>query len=147
MGGSKLAHRREQTFRYETKKIGPNTVKVAEPIYIGTRYFVALENGQAGNEIGFTKLVWDSHKEEIPFPPEMWFATEMLNALAECQCRSHGHPGCKYYYPGWSYNTDEQLSLDFDVVRFEGASGRYWLWVLTGERDEVNNREYGKWKD
>jgi hypothetical protein len=122
-------------------------VQVVEPIYIGTRYFVALENGQAGNEIGFTKLVWDSYKEEIPFPPEMWFATEMLNALAECQCRSHGHPGCKYYYPGWSYNTDEQLSLDFDIVRFEGASGRFWLWELNGERDEVNNREFGRWKD
>jgi hypothetical protein len=131
--------------RKKGKKLGTKPVTA---LYIGTRYFVDLGNGVAGNEIGFTKMKWDSHDEQkIPFPPEMWFATEMLNSLAQCECRSHGERGCKYYYPGWSYNTDEQLSIDFDVVRFEAASGRFWLWFLNGERDELNHREYGYWKD
>ena len=122
-------------------------------INLGTRFFILEEDslGMAvvpGNEIGWCKGHWNvDGKLDIPFPPEMWFATEMLNDLAECQCKSHGHIGCKYYYPGWSYNTDEQLSLDFDVVRYDCEDGRFWLWVLTGERDEPTNREYGKWKD
>lgn len=124
--------------------------KAPEPVtalYVGTRYFVDM-GGVPGNEIGFSKMKWDSHDEkEIPFPPEMWFSTEMLDSLAQCECRSHGHRGCKYFYPGWSYNTKEQISIDFDVVRFEAASGRFWLWVLTGERDEEHHREFGKWKD
>jgi hypothetical protein len=146
--GSKLGFRREQSFTYRTKKLAPDLVTVSAPIYIGTRYFVAYDNGQAGNEIGFSKMRWDSHDDlQIPFPPEMWFCTEMLNSLVQCECVSHGERGCKYYYPGWSYNTDSQLSLEFDVIRFEAASGRFWLWVLDGQRDEENHREFGKWKD
>lgn len=114
---------------------------------MGTRWFAMYPDESIGNEIGFSKKMWRHVEGECPFPPEMWFATEMLDGLAECQCKSHGHIGCKYYYPGWSYNTDEQLSLDFDVVRYEMDNGKFWLWVLTGERDEENHREFGKWKD
>ena len=119
-------------------------------IYIGTRYFATNDGIIAGPEIGFTKMAWHGGPNgDIPYPPEMWFAKEMLATLTECQCECMGyaHRGCRYFYPGWSYNTPEQFSIDFDVVRFDHQDGRFWLWFLTGEQDEVNNREFGKWKD
>jgi hypothetical protein len=104
-------------------------------------------DGSCGNEIGFSKKAWDRSGDGCPFPPEMWFATEMLNSLAQCECKSHGHNGCKYFYPGWSYNTTEQLSIDYDVIRYQMDNGKFWLWFLNGDRDEENHREYGYWKD
>ena len=110
-------------------------------INLGTRFFTLEDHGMEiipGKEIGWCKGHWNyDGKLDIPFSPEMWFATEMLNALVDN----------KGEYPGWSYNTTEQLSLDFDIVRYDSKDGRFWLWVLTGERDEPTNREYGKWKD
>jgi hypothetical protein len=115
-------------------------------VWTATRYFTIGKDGMPGNEIGFATIAWDVDGD-IPYPPEMWFAREMLCTLSMCQCPSHGKRGCERYYPGWSYNTTEQLSPNSDVVRYTGVSGRYWIWVLDGTRDAINNREYGKWPD
>ena len=131
MGGGKLrVHRRERTFR-----CGTNAV---EPVFMGTRWFALEPDMMPGKEIGFSKEAWERKEGECPFPPEMWFATEMLDALVI---------GPRPSYPGWSYNTTEQLSPDSDLVRYEMDNGKFWIWELTGERDAINNREFGKWPD
>ena len=84
-------------------------------------------------------------QESIPYPPEMWFTNEMLCMLATCPPERVAEGKC-CMYPGWSYQHSEQLSPEFDVVRYE-SDEQFWLWVLTGDKDLETGREYGKWKD
>ena len=120
-------------------------------IYIGTRYFTAMDYDgcpMPGREIGWSKF--GKKLEGVPYPPEMWFAREMLNALMDWQqlMREPEHR----QYLGWSYNAPESPDgyrvMDLEVVRFDGVEpGQFWLWRLTGKKDELNNREQGVWKD
>lgn len=122
----------------------------SNPIYIGTRYFTSMDVGlgcpMPGREIGYS--TFGREMEDIPYPPEMWFAGEMLNALMDWQ-QLLKEPEHRQYV-GWSYNAPEHPDgyriMDVKTLRFE-LNGKVWLWRLTGEKDQLNYREFGKWPD
>lgn len=122
-----------------------------EAVYIGTRYFTAMDVGlgcpMPGREIGYS--TFGKELKDTPYPPEMWFAKEMLDALMDWSQLMKEPEHRKYL--GWSYGINESPDgyqvMNLEVLKFEMPDGRFWLWKLTGEKDERNNREKGVWRD
>lgn len=123
-------------------------VNAGGAIYVGTTHYVRLPNNMPGPEIGWSNF--GKQLDGVPFPPVMWFRTDMLNHMTKQLFSVRNRYQLDPVYPGWTY--DKTYVVRFDCVGKITGEKKFWLWHLTDERKTDGDsyghtREKGIWRD